>query len=420
MIAVRKLVAALRRSKVADWTVITREQELASADEVRGLVRREECSRLALIVHHDVPRGRGSARLELVATDANPDELVAQAIKLATAAVGPPWQSVPVAAPAAVTVFDPTLDRQAVETIAASLVERALRPRDATVELVGSALVERVQATTRAGLVTTWTASQLRLRGVIATATRSLAVGSEGRVRSDVAGRFDEELAAARTDLADLDRATAPRPGVVTLVLRSSAMLAGEVPGGVWSVFAPQADAVLERQGLTRYRPGTVIAVGADRTVPPLSITSDGARDFGLLSAPLGDDGDAVRRFMLVDRGLGASLALSMREAALRRGEPNGGVKNLDVALGDWDGTPGTGRTVEVRRLRHVAIDPYTGDASFDLELATDGSAPITGGTVRLDLIAALARARRSRSRIEHAGYRGPDAIAIDDVELIA
>jgi hypothetical protein len=207
---------------------------------------------------------------------------------------------------------------------------------------------------------------------------------------------------------------------LVTLVLRGSAMVAGNVPGGVWSVFAPQADAVLERQGLTRYRPGTVIAAGADRTVPPLSIISDGARDFGLLSAPLGDDGDAVRRFTLVDRGLGASLALSMREAALRRGEPNGGVKNLEVALGDWDGTAGTGRTIDVRRLRHVSIDPYTGDASFDLELATDGTVPITGGTVRLDLIAALARARRSRSRIELGGYRGPDAIAIDGVELIA
>jgi hypothetical protein len=418
VIAVGKLVAALRRSKVADWTVIAREQEIATADD--HLARREECHRIALIVHHDLPRGRGSARLELVATDVNPDELVAQAIKLATAAVGPPWQSVPVAAPASVTVFDPELAGQAVETIAASLVERALRPKDATVELVGSAMVERVEATTRAGLVTKWTASQLRLRGVIATATRSLAVGAEGRVRRDVAGRFDEELAAARADLADLERAAAPNPGLVTLVLRSAAMLAGETPGGVWSVFAPQADAVLERQGLTRYRPGTLVAAGADRISPPLSIVSDGARDFGLLSAPLGEDGDAVRKFTLVDRGLGATLALSMREAALRRGEPNGGVKNLDVALGEWDGLPGTGRTIEVKRLRHVAIDPYTGDASFDLELATEGEAPITGGTVRLDLIAALAGARRSRSRIELAGYRGPDAIAIDGVELIA
>jgi hypothetical protein len=191
---------------------------------------------------------------------------------------------------------------------------------------------------------------------------------------------------------------------------------------GVWAAFASQADAVVERQGLTRYREKTPIAPGADTVAEPLTIASDGALDYALLSAPMGDEGGAVRRFSMIERGIATGLGLSPREAALRKRDPNGGVRNLDVALGSWNGDlPASGRIVEVLQLRDLVIDRYTGDASLEIAVAADyaNRAVISGGSIRLDLIAALARAKRSQKQLTRGAYRGPDAVWIDTAELV-
>jgi hypothetical protein len=117
-------------------------------------------------------------------------------------------------------------------------------------------------------------------------------------------------------------------------------------------------------------------------------------------------------------------VGLDMREAALRKRDPNGGVRNLLVSTGTWDGKPVGERTIEVHRLRALAIDPFTGDASLEIALATDHRAGATtvfsGGTVRLDLVAALARARRSAADLQRGAYVGPAAVLIEDATLLA
>src|SRR5262249_42701873 len=160
------------------------------------------------------------------------------------------------------------------------------------------------------------------------------------------------------------------------------------------------------------------IVPGADKVPDPITIVSDGALDHGLDSAPMGDQGDAVRRFTLVEAGIAAGLALSPREAALRGRDANGGVRNLVVKAGTWSGEldATAQRVVEVRRLRSMAFDPYTGDASLELALAIDHDAggkktPVTGGSVRIDMIAALAKATRSARRVARGRYRGPDSV---------
>src|SRR5205814_212917 len=187
--------------------------------------------------------------------------------------------------------------------------------------------------------------------------THALVIMREARRLDEL--DLDVAIAAAAADLGLLARARAPKPGPCALVLGPDALLHGGL--GVWDAFAAQADAVVERQGLTRYREGSPIAPSADRVADPLTIDSDGALDFGTRSAPIGDEGDAVRRFALVDRGIAAGLGLAPREAALRHRDPNGGVRNLVVATGAWAGEPPAGRVVEIHRLRALAIDPYTG-----------------------------------------------------------
>ena len=45
---------------------------------------------------------------------------------------------------------------------------------------------------------------------------------------------------------------------------------------------------------------------------------------------------------------------------------------------------------------------------------------PFRGGAIRIDLIAALAKARRSAREITRGAYKGPDAVLVERAELIA
>lgn len=426
MINRRELVRALERRKVSAWVVLERAQELALADEARGLDRREARTRTTLIVHQDVPSGRGSARLELTTREGSAAEVVDQAVALALSAVVPSWKSVAPAAPAKVTVLDPGLATADLAAAAAAVLQRLRRPAGTAVTASLELLREEAAVQSSAGLAARWVASHVRAEALVAAGERSLPIARDARRIADLG--LEAALAGAAADLARLAAAGPPAPGPCALVLTTDALLHGD-GYGVWAPFATQADAVLARRGLTRYQPGAPIAPGAERADEPLGIASDGALDHATRSAPIGDEGDAVRRFPLIERGVCAGLGLSPREAARRGRDPNGGVRNLVVARGTWDeavpARPGGRalRTIEVRRLRALSIDPYTGEASLELLLAIEHAGgtqrPLTGGTVHLDLIAALARARRGAARIRRGPYLGPAAVLIEDAELI-
>lgn len=431
MITQRDLARALRRSDAADWCLLERVQELATLDEPTRLVRSERRVLWQLTVHVDSPAGRGSAHVTIDAADGSAPAAVDQAIALARSSIGPAWLSRPLAAPARVTLADPALATGDPAALVAALAKQLPRPRPLDVSARISLVREHVDVLARQELHTSWPATLVRV-DVLATDPQrnlALAITREARRQSDLDLATAFSAAAHDLDLLAASSASAPTgtaPGPCTLVLRADALLHDGL--GVWSAFASQADPVVARQGLTRYRERTPIAPGADQVPEPLTITSNGALDFGVRSAPLGDHGDAVRRFPLVERGIAAGLGLTPREAALRGRDPNGGVRNLEVATGTWPGTiePAALRVVEVRRLRSLTIDPYTGEASLELALAIEHAAgaarprPFRGGSLRIDLIAALARARRSARTITRGAYTGPDAVWIDRAELIA
>jgi predicted Zn-dependent protease len=412
----KDLARALDKQTIADWVIVERAQEIAIADALhfeKLMRRREHRLRTTVLVHVDDPRGRGTARVQ-AAGDENAAELVERAVALAMSAIGPAWKSVPAAAPAKVTLLDPAIAKRELQFVAVGIAgaQRAA-PTCARVTR------EEVTVQSRAGLTTTWDASMFEVDALVSDGAHSLAVHREARRGADLA--LDATIAEAQTDLALLADARPVPSGPCALVLDANAFLHDDVTG-LWSVFATQADAVLERQGLARYRVGVPVAPGADMLDEPLTITSNGALDFATRSAPLGDDGDAVRRFTLVARGVATGFGLSPREAALRGAEPNGGVRNLVVAPGTWDGAiSGEARTIEVRRLRGIALDPYTGEASLELAIAVDHprKQAFAGGTVRLDLVAALARARRSQETIRRGAYHGPSRLWIEGATLV-
>ncbi len=427
MISRRDVIRELDRKKgVADWVVVEREQELATVDERRPVTRSEQRTRLSLIVRVDRPLGRGSTLLELDATEGDAGAIVEQAIQLASAAIGPTWRSVPPAAPASVDVLDPALGDDANLADAARAIAKTTTVKGASVKTRCTILRETVAVQAHSGFHDEWSASTYRTESSIAVGKRSLEIVRAARRAADLG--LVEAIDEAAGDLRALGRATTP-PAIshgepLDLVLATDAMLHG-AGLGVWSVFAVQADSTLERQGLTRYRPGNPIAPGAPQVPDPLTITSDGAIDFALESSPVSEDGDAIRRFALVERGVCRGLALTMREAALRGRDPNGGVRNLVIEPGAWNGALPR-RTLEIRRLRALSIDHYTGDASLEIALAIDhdGEAhrPFAGGTVRVDLIAALARAKRRAALVplSRGAYVGPPSVLIENIELVA
>jgi predicted Zn-dependent protease len=423
----RDLARALERKRAADWVIFESTQDIAIADAIRRekLTRRRETrSRIAFVVHVDDTRGRGSARVEISSQDDNVNEVIDHAIELALATIGPGWKSVPSAAPAKVALLDPAIGKRDVAEIAVGIAGSLRAPAGTSVAACARVTREQVVVDAKAGLTTKWEASAYEVDALVGNGTHSLALRRAARKEADL--ELDVALASAAADLALFDGAAQVKSGACALVLDANAFLHETSAGdaGVWSVFAVQADAVLERQGLTRYRVGVPIAPGANTVDEPLTITSNGALDFALRSAPIGEDGDAVRRFTIVDRGVAKDLGLAPREAALRGRDPNGGVRNLEVGKGTWDGMIATERmrTIEVRRLRGLTIDPFTGEASLELAIAVEHGTKkqaFTGGTIRLDLVAALSRARRSSTTIRRGAYWGPSRLYIDDASLV-
>ncbi|NVB84550.1 MAG: hypothetical protein HOV81_39610 [Kofleriaceae bacterium] len=418
------LVRAVRNNRrVADWTVVQRERRIAIAGESPVVRRAERQLGWELTVHHDAPQGRGTAHLSIKSVEGSPEALVDQAVALAESSVGPAWVSRPLAAPARVKLADPAFGEREPLDIANEVLRRLSRPAGASVLARVTVVREKVIVAAFGGLRTEWTATLVRVDALVAAGERSLLVSRESRELASL--DIGPALATAAADLERLAKAGAPPPGPCALVLGADAML-HDGGYGVWAAFASQADAVVARQGLTRYRERTPIVPGADAVVEPLTIESDGSVDFGVRSAPIGDEGAAVRRFALVERGIAVGLGLSPREAALRKQDANGGVRNLVVALGTWRGPieGGASRVVEVRRLRGLAIDRYTGEASLEIALAIEHAAgkssAFTGGSIRIDLIDALARARRSGTELSRGPYRGPDTVLVDRAELIA
>lgn len=417
----RDLTRALERKRVPDWAVFERTQDIAIADAVRReklTRRREQRTRMTFLVHVDDSRGRGSARVEIGSQDDDAADIVDRAVELALAAIGPSWKSVPASAPAKVNLLDPAMGKRDVHDIAMSIAGAVRAPAAVTVAACARVAREEIVVETRAGLTAKWPVSTYELDALVGDGTHSLAVHREGRREVDL--ERDAAIASAAADLALLATAAPVKAGPCALVLDANAFLHDDTMG-VWSVFATQADAVLERQGLTRYRVGVPVAPGADTVSEPLWIESNGALDFGTRSAPIGEDGDAIRRFNIVERGIAKDLGLSPREAALRGRDPNGGVRNLKVSPGTWDGSRPNKRTIEVRRLRGLTIDPYTGEASLELAISIDSekNQTFTGGTIRLDLVAALARARRASTTIRRGAYLGPSRLLIDDAHLV-
>jgi hypothetical protein len=424
VISLETLTAELRKGKrSSDWSVVERVTRRGTSRPRDGFHRIDDDSWIELVVHRDVGRGRGTGEVELAGDRGDdPASIVAEAEARALAMIGPAWTTPAPAAPARVDLVDDQLVDIVPSTAPTALVGLATGT-DA------EAVVEHITVRLATGgisgreLAVTWTETRVRVRATIERDGHTVEIAAEARRIADL--HLDARLRGAIGELGDRAGAAAPAPGVYTVVLRAAAHAHGGY--GLWQALVAQADGALVRQGLSRYRLGSEIAPRASHVDEPLDVTSDGTLPFGIRSAPAGDRGEPVRRFAVVERGIARGLSLDQREGSLAQREPNGGIRNLVIGAGTTPIgeliAPAAGATiVDVDRLAWLDLDPRTGTAVARIAAGgirdAGGRRPIAGGTLRLDAIAAIASARRSRELATEGAVLGPAALRVDGVAI--
>ncbi len=414
------------RADLGVWTARARtaigvEVSVDGAAPRAALTRSTSRLELHARVHVDGVAGRGSADLQLA--DSDPIEpSIDEAVTRASASIGAAWRAPPPGAPARVELTDRAQadpERVAADAIAALIAAAGI----AGVDLVTARArveVAAVALTTSRGLAARWSETTIVTQALVAIDGTCATLVDRARASS--------RLQPAARIASAMRRARAARDAVPTPTGRAAILLSAELLGGdgapLLGALAALADASLHRQGLARARQGHAIVAGADAAAQPLTLRSDGTRALGLASTPLGEQGEPVRRFTIVEAGILVGLALDQREAALRGIPPNGGVRNLVVSGGASSAEElRDAGVLELLELSHVDIEPFTGHGSLGIGLALrhgdGGPLVVRGGEVQGDLIAALAHSRRTRDAIVDGAYVGPELIWLPDLAIV-
>jgi hypothetical protein len=419
------LRAAIAGRKLADWVLTESHRQGVTHATSDGDTRwgSDDRKHLRVLVRRDLPSGRGTGVVELQERTGDPRAVISQAVALAEAAIEPSWSTPPAAAPARVALLDEELakaDAGVIETTAARLAASVHKAVATTgLELVDSQLrVEREETglSSAQGFEVRWRESRFE---IALTVRRGGQLANLRRcARRIVDLDLHSTLTAIASDLAQPATSMEPPSVPVALEFGVEPML-GDDDRGLWRAITDQADARAARRDLTRYQRSAMLPAG-DRT---LTVWSDGTLPYGTHSAPVGLDGEAVRRFRLLGDGVMGEPGMGPQEAALRGRSPNGGVRNLVVSAGtapvvteQEHGAP----ILEVRKLRWLRIDPANGHAEGELALAIDRESgkPIRRGGFALDLLLGLATATRSATLVRRGAYLGPAWIRLRPLRL--
>lgn len=387
-------------------------------------------STLAAQLFADRREGRGQCHVQI--RDERPlSPQIRDATARALAATGPSWHLRPPSAPARVHVSDSEWQHAPRE-----IVDQALQ--DFISNLPSGVRALQVQldfAREDLGVIASngfddhYRRTGLSVRAVLqAGSGQAVPLHMHARQRSDL--HWQESIAAAARLSMDYRTATPLTARSCDLVFRSDAYAPrDEADFGMWTPLVQQCSAERFRSGIARYTIGQSITPDAARG-QPLTMHSDGTRDFGLHSAPFGDDGQPVRRFAMVDKGIAAGHAVDHREAALGATTANAGVRGLQIAGGAHSMeelmSPGERPLLVVDRLSTLATEPR-GRIAMHIDLATWRTQPAgqsvheercVGGVLCGDLYHWLTDAYYSREMHEMLWCRAPKVIRVNGLQV--
>ena len=430
----RSLLKALQASKVVDEYIVSmRDQKVLRRPLTKGHgLERREGRVLEAKIFVDRGLGRGHSHF-FVPPDAEPRWLIEQSASRALGALGPSWRLEPPSAPALLELQDKAWADD-FETSMDQLTEEFQKqlPKNLTLlqgiiemELVDARSVLSNSFDNHFGSTRVRISAQLKAQN-----------GEPVRMEIDVRRRKDLHLQKhfVSAERSSLERASqiANASGECDLLLMSSAYAPqADDDYGIWTPLAKQCSAALAAEGMAKYRVGQAILPNPAQA-DPLTIRSDGTRSFGLRSAPFDSDGQAVRRFSMVNEGRAAGQSVNYREAARQEIIANGGVRDLVVASGKTAlaelKMPGERPLLVVRRLSDLHAEARGGlllrvDSSELRERDPAGATQVkaTGGGVLCgNLYTWLQDARFSRERQNLHWFEGPKAIRFNKLRLQA
>jgi len=418
-----RAVALARRAPGIDEYVITGRQRRRVGRRA-GAPRAEDTEDIAVALFRDLPSGRAGVSLRVTQRDLPrlPD-LLASAARDAATAVGPSWRLPPPAAPARVPLDDSRVAGNPAAALAAldeQLRDAGVQPGDQDV----AAEVTTAAIATSGGLRTSFSATVIDVRATVRDRGARSAVQLRRR-------RFDQmdlpgQAARARARCQIRAAATSAPAGTYDLVVGADAL--GH-PGTGWGLLGPLAAQAADNaanRGTARYLPGQIALAGDG---DPITVWSDGALPFGLLSRPFGELGEAVRRFALIEDNRAADVGRTARLAGVAGGLVNGGVRNLVLTPGQRSGdellAPGDVPVLEVQAWSWLRTDAAAGSFLGEVEAGLvhrvgQPPQPVASNLVSGDAFAAWSNALLGEQSTFLGWYSGPSTIKFRGIQVAA
>ncbi len=426
------LLRELQSAKVVDEYIV-------SVSKINALRRqltkghaeeRREGGRLEAKIFIDRGLGRGHSHF-YVPPRAALRGLIQDSAERALGALGPSWRLQPPSAPALLDVLEQAWTGELAKSIDL-LTEQFQAHLPSGMRLLdGSIEIEVLDSRSilSNGFDNHFGSTRARI-SVRLQATKGIPVQMEIDVRRQSDIRWLAQFENAKRSSLDGTAAVANESGQCDLLLMSSAYSPrADADYGIWTPLAQQCSAGLAAEGMARYLVGQPI-LRNPALADPLTLHSDGTRDFGLRSAPFDEDGQAVRRFTIVNNGRAAGQSVSYREAARQEIRANGGVRNLVVESGkmtlDELKTPGARPLIVVHSLSDLHTEARGGLmlrlGNSERRVRDAAGATQTrvtqGGIVCGNLYTWLQDVRFSSDRRNLYWFEGPKAIRFNGLRL--
>ena len=431
---IESLRKELRAATAVDEYIIREHRLQTLTREIGGdhVTARREGRSLSARVFLDRELGRGHSEFSVL-PGANLRSLISQSAARALGAIGRSWRLRPPSAPARLRLFDPEWAKNLDES-ADQLWEQFQAHQPTSLQVVRGTL--SLELTDARAIVSNGFDNQYRSTKVLITASVQAKKGAPVHMR--LHARHQDGLRwqavfedALRRSL--LSPGAIPnQSGVCDLVLLSSAYHPrGDGDFGLWNSPVHQCRAGLASSGLARYQVGQEILQGPARG-DTLTLRSDGTRDFGWRSAPFDRDGQAVRRFAIIENGKAVGQSVGYIDAARQGIDANGGVRDLVIEPGKLSleelGTPGVRPLVVVHSLSDLHAEARggiclrIGDSELRLRAASGATQTKAthGGVLCGNLYRWLQDVRFSSEQDDLPWLKGPRAIRFNQLQLHA
>lgn len=391
---------------------------------------RLEARRLSARVFVDRELGRGHSEFSVL-PGASLRSQISQSAARALGAIGPSWRLRPPSAPARLRLFDPSWAKSLSDS-ADLLWEQFQAHQPSTLQLLQGSLTLQLADTRTVvsnGFDNGYRSTKLQIVATMQAkngAPIHLRLGARNQDGLRWQAIFED--AERRSLLAHA--ASANEGGACDLLLLSSAYQPqGDSDYGLWSALVHQCQAGLAASGLARYQVGQEILKQPARG-DTLSLRSDGTRDFGWRSAPFDTEGQAVRRFSIVENGKAAGQSVGYIEAARQGMDSNGGVRDLVIDSGKRSleelATPGERPLLVVHELSDLHAEVRGGlclRIAGSEQRVRDAAGAIQtkatqGGVLCGNLYQWLQDARFSSEQDDLLWLKGPRAIRFNQLQL--